>query len=518
MTTSSWSHAGVIRSICAQTMTLPCTRTTPELFGPALLAATCLRRPRRPRRRLIQAAAPLLALAAALAGCGGGGGDDPCHGGIVINEYVREASAEGGQRLRVELHNPSSCALHSPAMTLSLASEAVDVQPRSWAPGEYLVVESALSSPVADCTACNSLRLSNRLDGSVVHEVAVPQTGADRQYAARAVDGRGAFALEEAADVTLGSANVDLGPVVKLSERAGFRPRDSSPNAMLNYDGHYWIFGGWSNFSHDVWRSVPDVWKSRDGVNWQMVNAAPPYSPYSAFLVFQDRLWALGHESYSSTDGIVWRPESLVFSLTKRAVVFRGAIYGLTSAALLRSEDGRNWTTVQDHFPWGPNRREPRLLVHRDRLWVIGGTDEPVDGPLVYRNDVWSSPDGVTWTLATANAEWEPRRWQNAISNDGLLWVMNGANFDRWPGDFGNVADIWLSDDGVRWQRAQVPRLWDARHASFVAPSRDGGFILAAGYGNGGVPTMHSDVWHVEFRPSLIMDEALLALAAARGP
>lgn len=448
-------------------------------------------------------AAPFFLLAPIVAGCGGDQGEDPCRGGIVINEYAREADAVGSrQRLRVELLNTSACAHNAPAMTVSFASQTFDLARRSWAAGEFLVVETLVAGAMGDCANCSSLRLLRQEDGVVVDEVSVPRTGSDRQYAARLSAGKSVFALLDAADVTLGSANIDPGPVVKLSESAGFRPRDSSPNAIVQFDGHYWVLGGWSNFAHDVWYSVSDVWKSRDGVNWQLVNSTPPYSPYSAFLVFRGRIWALGHESYSSVDGVEWRPEPLVFPLTERAVVFRGAIFGLTSEFLLRSEDGRTWTKVQGSFPWGADRREPQLLVHRDRLWLIGGTDEPVGGSLVYRNDVWSSADGVNWALATPNAEWGPRRWHNAISSDGRLWVMNGANFERWPENSGNVADIWTSEDGVTWQRMQTPQLWEARHASFVVAGRDGGIILAAGYGNGGQPTMRSDVWRVELWPS----------------
>lgn len=389
-------------------------------------------------------------------------------------------------------------------MAFSFSSETVQVASRSWAAGQYLVIDTVIASPVAGCSSCESLRLLRRDDGVVLDEVTVPQTGSNKQYAALVPDSKRVFALMDAPELTLGASNVDLGPIVRIFNGAGFGPRDSSSNAVVQYEGHYWVLGGWSNFAHDDWHSVPDVWKSRDGVTWQLVNASPPYSRYSAFFVFQNRIWALGYKSYSSSNGVDWRLEPLVFSQTKWAVVFNGAIFGLNSDTLLRSNDGKSWTAVRDQFPWGPNRREPSLLVHRDRLWLIGGTDEPAGAPLVHRNDVWSSADGVTWSLFTANAECGPRRWQSAISHDGLLWVMNGANFERWPDSSGNVADIWVSVDGATLRRAQVPHLWNPRHASFVVPSRDGGFILAAGYGNGGLPTMYSDVWRVEFRPSLL--------------
>jgi hypothetical protein len=466
----------------------------------------------------------------ALPACGGGDVEtvaeaiEACLPRVVLNEVAREsiAATDGWrQRLRVELHNPTQCALESSGLVLAFAGQSVAIAPQRFDSGAYRVVEAVLDGTVADCGVCDRLTIARTSDGLVLDDVPIPKSLRNRQYAGRVPDGIGPLALQEASEQTLGAPNVDQGPVVRLTEDGGFPPRDSSPNAIVRHRGAYWMLGGWGNHGHDLWYSVSDVWKSDDAVNWTLVNASPPYSPYSAFVVYRGRIWALGRPSFSSDDGIDWRLEQIELPLTKRAVVFDGAIVAVVGERVLKSTDGATWTSLVEHAPWGPDRKEPRLLVHAGRLWLIGGTDEPPGGPLTYRNDVWSSADGIEWVRVTASAEWGARRWFNAISHAGMLWVLNGANYDAWADDCNNTADIWLSEDGARWRSIPAPKLWGARHASYVAPSVDGGFILAAGYGNCGIDRMYADVWRVEFRPIMLsarLSAADLAVGRAMHP
>jgi hypothetical protein len=429
-----------------------------------------------------------------------------CQSRIIINEFARESvSVNNGdiQRLQVEFHNPTNCAFPAAELIVRFGGEAYLVSAVPVEANGYRVFELVVSGTLSDCAECDQIELARASDFSVLDRAPVPKTNVNTQYAGRVPNGIGRFALEDRSELTLGLANVDQGPVVRLTDAGGFPPRDSSPNAIVQHGGAYWILGGWGNHGHDLWYSIADVWKSEDGVNWRLINAEPPYSPYSSFIVFRERIWAIGRTSYSSADGILWRPEQLEFALTSRAVVFDEAIIGVIGERVLRSIDGVSWTPLAEHAPWGPYRVEQQLLVHNDRLWLIGGTDEPTDGPLVYRNDVWSSADGVNWVRVTAAAAWAPRRWLNAISHAGKLWVLNGANFDAWPDQCNNTADIWLSDDGAHWRQIQTEKLWGARHASFVVPDLEGGFLLAAGYGNCGVERMYADVWHVEYRLSM---------------
>lgn len=59
---------------------------------------------------------------------------------------------------------------------------------------------------------------------------------------------------------------------------------------------------------------------------------------------------------------------------------------------VLRSEDGATWTVVGQP----PDRRvNGALVVFRDRLWWISGSDGSTPQTAIYASD-----DGVTWTVA----------------------------------------------------------------------------------------------------------------------
>jgi hypothetical protein len=428
---------------------------------------------------------------------------EQCLPSIVINEVARDTIDQAGQRtqrLRVELHNTAACAGVVPASTLRLAEFANSIPEGPWTAGEYRVMEAALPVPVAECAACVSLRLERSADGGLINAVSLPSTTMPDQFLARSPNGSGDMVLRSVEQASLGRQNPHSGPVMHLSERAGFRPRDSSANAIVRYADRYWVFGGWSNYAHDVWYSAPDVWTSADGVNWTLVNPSPPYSPYSAFLVYQNRIWAISNRSFSSSDGIEWREEPLQVGLLNRVVLFRGALVTHGANGIRSSVEGNTWTTLLFSMPWGAFRVEPHLIVHADRLWLFGGADLAPDGSFTPRNDVWVSSDGVTWTAVTQNAAWQPRRWSNAISYDDKLWIFNGLNYDLWPQEFSNVADIWYSSNGADWYPLTAGALWGARHASFMTATPDGGVLIAAGYGSGGVERMYSDVWKFKTR------------------
>ena len=45
-------------------------------------------------------------------------------------------------------------------------------------------------------------------------------------------------------------------------------------------------------------------------------------------------------------------------------------------------------------------------LVFRDRMWLLGGWNpgDKVHFPLICNSEVWSSPDGTSWTLENPHA------------------------------------------------------------------------------------------------------------------
>ena len=59
------------------------------------------------------------------------------------------------------------------------------------------------------------------------------------------------------------------------------------------------------------------------------------------------------------------------------------------------SEDGITWEIAEEFALW-PARTRHASAVHKNRLWLAGGTGE--EGDL---SDVWRSRDGVDWQVPT---------------------------------------------------------------------------------------------------------------------
>ena len=107
------------------------------------------------------------------------------------------------------------------------------------------------------------------------------------------------------------------------------------------------------------------------------------------------------------------------------------------------SPDGITWTQVTNNAGW-KDRYSHTSVVFKNKMWVMGGQGFP-DGS---RNDVWWSDDGVNWNLATDNAAWSPRYVHSSVAFDNKIWVMGGLTSANV------VGEVWWSDDGVNWNLA----------------------------------------------------------------
>src|SRR5687768_15304510 len=88
------------------------------------------------------------------------------------------------------------------------------------------------------------------------------------------------------------------------------------------------------------------------------------------------------------------------------AVMFIAAVLGLASASYSFG-NGITWTQATEWAAFS-GRRSHTGVVFNDKMWVIGGF-EPGIGTNFYKNDVWSSPDGVNWTQETGAAAFPGR-------------------------------------------------------------------------------------------------------------
>ena len=103
-------------------------------------------------------------------------------------------------------------------------------------------------------------------------------------------------------------------------------------------------------------------------------------------------------------------------------------------------------------------------VVFKGRMWILGGGtyDTPQTPSRRYYGDIWSSADGVHWTLENEAPPWTPRQYHEVAVFDNRMWVLEGSDE---PGVSRN--DVWYSADGVNWyELPDTP--WIPRHAASV--------------------------------------------------
>ena len=164
------------------------------------------------------------------------------------------------------------------------------------------------------------------------------------------------------------------------------------------------------------------------------------------------------------------------------------------------SPDGSTWTQVDAAADWKA-RFSHTSVVFDSKIWVMGG--QRGFELLTLYNDVWSSTDGSTWTQVDAVADWKARSSHTSVVFDSKIWVMGG--YDGTGTDYFN--DVWSSTDGSTWTESTPPEnapkdttgedanWWEARedHTSVVFdPDGKGKKIWVMGGHDG---NLLNDVW-----------------------
>jgi len=127
------------------------------------------------------------------------------------------------------------------------------------------------------------------------------------------------------------------------------------------------------------------------------------------------------------------------------------------------SSDGETWTQATSSAPWSA-RSYNTSVVYNNKIWVIGGF-RFYDVNFILFKDVWYSSDGINWTQATSSAPWSARAYHTSVVYDNKIWVMGGevSSGNRWN-------DVWYSSNGINWTRATPVASWSGRayHTSVV--------------------------------------------------
>lgn len=113
-----------------------------------------------------------------------------------------------------------------------------------------------------------------------------------------------------------------------------------------------------------------------------------------------------------------------------------------------------NWTELTEKAEWC-NRMDHAGAAFNDRLWIFGGYANGQRKTDTYLEDIWSSADGISWTLENKNAPWKGRRGHSVVVFDNgseeALFLIGGFEVDENTGYRQYTNDVWKSINGIDW-------------------------------------------------------------------
>ena len=311
------------------------------------------------------------------------------------------------------------------------------------------------------------------------------------------------FILGEASGVLSVQANVAVGVYTVLVEArdAGDNRATAVATVQLAQNGIF-MMGGENGTNR-----LKDVWAAVDGKNWVKVADAPwPKRKWHQAVGYQGRLYVLGgndgarkNDIWSSADGKTWRRDKAndEQGWSKRhlfqAVAHQERLYVLGGYAGGGSPIRKNdvWSWAKGESSWSAvtlmaawtARNGLQAVSHNGRLYVLGGADTNTSNGQT--NDVWSSVDGANWSFE-GNADWSVRALHQAVSHNGRLYVLGGTDGTKRN-------DVWSWAEGESWsmEKANNTSFWSGR-SRFGALSRDGLLYVMGGSDADGDK---NDVW-----------------------
>lgn len=330
--------------------------------------------------------------------------------------------------------------------------------------------------------------------------------------------------------------------------RGPFAPRDSARGVI--FQNHLWLSGGFATPTNTdscfLTCSFFDLWSSADsvGAEWNssasFATAMAPnprdvdpivnngvmdvdrptdfYDSYSAIAVWNNQLTAVGSTVWRSPDGVVWTRNNQSDGTTAmpgpapiRATENSRAVKLGSTLFFVQPDSGEVYSTTDPTAArWAdlgaiPNfvpRCGSAVFTLQGRIWIVGGG--ACDYSAVF-NELWSSPDGINWTLSPTNAQWSPRMWPCVGKYDEtLVFIAGGYSPIDWTNTSGmprvrfgaNHADVWFTRDGGTWKQLKADAgsglvddgTMEARHGStcYVGTGAAGQRTLTVVAGTGG--------------------------------
>lgn len=229
-------------------------------------------------------------------------------------------------------------------------------------------------------------------------------------------------------------------------------------------NGNMRVIGGDANRGH----YQNDQWRSTDGANWtqEILNPSPPGWRDRALhhvVTFGNDIWLFGGQKM---EGLFSSCPPGGSCPVDTCVPTGEALY---NDAWVRTPTGSGWTRYAEGAPWAPRGMIGGSVQMMNRIWLLGGGTYSTARytERTYNQDVWSSPDGVTWDRVVDYAPWKARQYHDVAVFDSRMWVLEGFDGELSAPEQGNRNDVWYSADGVNWY--ELPNTpWQARHAASV--------------------------------------------------
>ena len=356
------------------------------------------------------------------------------------------------------------------------------------APGTIVVTGTSLGRASASLTIYNGKLWY--IGGVLGYPLGVPQTGS---------------AMNDVWQSTDGVA------WTQVTAAAPFSPRYEHVAFVAN--NKLWVFGGQGHTAGVDGAPSADAWSTTDGVTWTLEQTSALARSYVSSVVQEtvpSRATLIGgiqlgysNNVWQTTNGTDWVEQSTRAQFSSGmhyGVEFNGQVWvvggsaidgtvnGFVSNAIWRSSDGLNWSRVIASGTIFSPRTGHTVTAFNNQLWVIGGFDNPANdgGTSTPMNDVWSSNDGITWTLhaPAGGTVFSPRQGHDTAVFGGKLWVIGGT------GASGDLSDVWSSVDGTTWVQATASAAFSARSAHRVVTFNNAMWLIA-----GGTVTGLNDVW-----------------------
>lgn len=157
------------------------------------------------------------------------------------------------------------------------------------------------------------------------------------------------------------------------------------------------------------------------------------------------------------------------------------------------STDGKNWEAVSvastsEEYTADVNMRMGNaLFVFNNKMWCLGGYKNFLSASMM-QNNVWSSEDGVNWTLVADSVKgFKNICDMKVLATDEAVYLFGGIVCETEGSTLSNK--IYRSTDCINWEEVETPEAFTARR-HIAAVAQDGSAWLF-----GGVSTPSGDTY-----------------------